>query len=126
MSRLRDRAPDALAGLFAVVGSLHFVIPGTMAETIPSQLPYRRELVLASGVIEVGCAIALRRRVPGAGRFAALTLLAIWPANIQMALDSGSGKHPGLADNAALMWGRVPLQLPLIWAALQAERPRRS
>ncbi|PTL58535.1 DoxX family protein [Paraconexibacter algicola] len=120
---LRDRAPDALAGVMGVVGSLHFVIPGTMAETIPSQLPYRRELVLVSGVVEVGTAIALRRRVPGAGRFAALTLLAIWPANIQMALDAGSGKHPGPADDKRLMWARVPLQLPLIWAALQADRP---
>ena len=120
---LKDRAPDALAGLFAVVGSLHFVIPGTMAETIPSQLPRRRELVLVSGVVEVGCAVALRKRVKGIGPFAALTLLAIWPANIQMALDAGSGKNPGPADNKLLMWARVPLQLPLIWAALPA-RPR--
>lgn len=125
MSRLRDRAPDALAGLMGVVGSLHFVIPGTMAETIPAQLPRRRELVLVSGVVEVGCAIGLRRRIPGVGRFAALTLLAIWPANIQMALDASSGKHQkGPLANAKLMWARVPLQLPLIWAALQAERPR--
>jgi uncharacterized membrane protein len=120
---LRDRAPDLLAGLMATVGSLHFVVPGTMAETIPAAFPRRRELVLVSGVVEIGCAIGLRRRVRGVGPFTALTLLAIWPANIQMALDAGSGKNPGPMDDKRLMWARVPLQLPLIWAALQA-RPR--
>lgn len=105
------------------VGSLHFVVPGLMAETIPSQLPNRKALVYASGVVEVVTAIGLRKRAPWAGPLAAATLLAVWPANIQMALDAGSGKNPGPMDNKALMWGRVPLQLPLIWAALQA-RPR--
>ncbi|WP_354702454.1 DoxX family protein [Paraconexibacter sp. AEG42_29] len=105
------------------VGSLHFVVPGLMAETIPSQLPARKALVYVSGVIEVATAVGLRKRAPWAGPVAAATLLAVWPANIQMALDSGTGKNPGPMDNKLLMWGRVPLQLPLIWAALQA-RPR--
>jgi uncharacterized membrane protein len=95
-----------------------------MAAQIPRGLPFKREAVLASGVVEVGCAVGLWRRQPWAGKLAALTLLAIWPANIQMALDAGTGRNrdvPGgaLLDNRALMWGRVPLQLPMIWAALQ-------
>ena len=120
---LRDRAPDLLAGLMGTVGALHFVIPDTMAETIPSAFPNRKALVLVSGVVEVATAVGLRRRAAWSGPVAAATLLAVWPANIQMALDAGSGKNPGPLDNAALMWARVPLQLPLIWAALQA-RPR--
>jgi hypothetical protein len=38
-----------------------------------------------------------------------------------MALDAGSGKNPGPADNKAIMWARVPMQLPMIWAALQSK-----
>lgn len=119
---MRERAPDWLAALMGVVGSTHFLIPDVMAQTIPARLPARKALVYVSGLVEVGCAVALRRRVPWAGEVAATTLLAIWPANIQMALDAGTGKNPGIADNRAVMWARVPLQLPLVWAALQARR----
>ena len=80
------------------------------------------ETQLARPAPHVMRAAGLHRRAPWAGNLAALTLLAIWPANIQMALEAGKHKGPGAAlmNNKALMWGRVPLQLPLIWAALQA------
>lgn len=123
MSAVQEKAPDALAALMGGIGALHFVATDLMAQTIPSAFPMRRELVLASGVVEVACAVGLRRRSRWARPLAAATLLAVWPANIQMALDAGSGKHPGPMDSKALMWGRVPLQIPLVWAALQA-RPR--
>ena len=51
------------------------------------------------------------------------TLLAIWPANVQMALDAGSGRNKGPADSKLLMWARVPLQLPMIATAWRAARP---
>ncbi len=120
---LRDRAPDLLANTMLVIGSSHFAIPDVMAKTIPPQLPARKQLVYVSGVVEVACALAMKKRLSWAGPVTAATLLAIWPANIQMALDAGTGVNPGPADNRALMWARVPLQLPLIWAALQA-KPR--
>jgi len=47
---------------------------------------------------------------------------AVFPANVQMALDSGSGRNPGVADNRLLAWARLPLQLPMIWAARQVGR----
>jgi len=86
----------------------------------------KRTVIYASGVVEVACAVGLLRREPWAGPVSAATLLAIWPANIQMARDAGTGRHPGLADNKPLMWARVPLQLPMIWAALRARPRRRS
>ncbi len=119
----RERAPDHLAALMGTVGSLHFVIPALMEEQLPSWVPFKRATIYVSGVVEVGCAIGLRARAPWAGPAAAATLLAIWPANIKMALDAGTGRNPGPMDNRALMWARVPMQLPLVWAALQA-RPR--
>jgi uncharacterized membrane protein len=118
-----NRAPDLLAAVMGGVGSLHFVVPDLMAKQIPPRLPFKKPLVYASGVVEVTCAVGLFRRDRWAGPLAAATLLAIWPANIQMALDAGTGKNPGLADSKLAMWARVPLQLPLIWAATRA-RPR--
>ena len=52
-------------------------------------------------------------------------LAAVFPANVQMALDSGSGRNSGPADSPVVAWGRLPLQLVMIWAALQA-RPDRG
>ena len=45
---------------------------------------------------------------------------AVFPANLQMALDAGSGRNPGAADTRLVAWGRLPLQLPMVWAALQS------
>lgn len=118
----RREAPDLVGALMITVGSLHFVVPGMMAEQIPAWIPFRRELVYVSGVVEVACGLGLRRRDPWAAPLAAATLTAIWPANIQMAFDAGTGKNHGLMDNRRLMWARVPLQLPLIWGALRARR----
>jgi uncharacterized membrane protein len=115
-------APDYLSYLMAVVGSMHFVAPELIAKQIPSFIPFKVSLVYASGVVEVACAAGLHRRSPWAGKTAAVTLAAIWPANIQMAVDASRGRGHGLLGNKAIMWGRVPLQLPLIWAALQASR----
>ena len=102
-----------------VIGSLHFVAPKQFATQVPPFLPRKRELVYASGVVEVACGLGLLARKPLAAKTAALTLLAIWPANIQMARDSGKGKLPPKIDNKAALWARVPLQVPMIWAVLQ-------
>jgi uncharacterized membrane protein len=123
MSRVRERAPKYLAGLFGVIGSAHFVVPDMMARTVPSWVPAKKTVIYVSGVVEVACAVGLIRRERWAGPVSAACLVAIWPANIQMALDAGTGRNPGPADNKALMWARVPMQLPMIWAALQS-RPR--
>ncbi len=74
------------------------------------------------GLAELACAWGLARRARWASAASTALLLAVWPANLQMALDAGSGRHPGGGDSAAVAWGRMPLQLPLLWAARQAAR----
>ena len=123
MANVKEQAPKWLAGLFGVIGSAHFVVPDFMAQTVPSWVPAKKTVIYVSGVAEVACAVGLVRRERWAGPVSAACLLAIWPANIQMALDAGTGKNPGPADNKAIMWARVPMQLPMIWAALQS-KPR--
>ncbi|WP_017583768.1 DoxX family protein [Nocardiopsis valliformis] len=123
LEKLRKVAPLALGGLFVGSGVLHFVSPKPFEAIMPRQLPAHREFVYGSGVAELACGLGLLTRQKWAGPASAALLLAVWPANVQMALDSGSGRLPAAADNKLVAWGRVPLQIPLIWAALQS-RPR--
>ena len=119
-SRVRTAAPLALGSLFAVSSLLHVVQPSLFRPLVPSVLPFPDGWVYASGVAEAVCAYGLLTRRPWARWASTVLLLAVWPGNVQMALDSGSGRLPGAADHPWVAWGRVPLQLPLIWAALQS------
>lgn len=127
MSRLRSSAPTALACLFTASGLLHIVRPASFDPIMPRMIPsrFRRPLVHVSGVAELVCAAGLARRTRWAAAASTAVLLAVWPANLQMALDAGSGRLPGAMDSAPVAWGRMPLQLPLLWAARQARHRSR-
>ena len=122
MSRLRTAGPTALACVFGLAGVLHVVRPTFFDDLMPRVVPARlhRPLVYVSGAAELACAVGLVRRSRWASTASTALLLAVWPANLQMALDAGTGRHPGSMDSAAMAWARMPLQLPLLWAARQA------
>jgi uncharacterized membrane protein len=108
-----------------VGGALHFVIPGTYEKIIPRALGRQREIVYLSGVLEVAAGLLLahpRTRRFG-GFFAAFVLVAVFPANVQMALDSGS---PAASARGAAAWLRLPLQVPLVAWAVRHGRTARS
>lgn len=109
------RARVVVSGAFFILaGSLHFVRPEMYEKIVPPALGHGRELVALSGLAEiaggVGLLIPATRRAAGLGLIA--LLLAVWPANIYMAL--GARRFAAVAPAWAL-WGRVPLQLVLIW-----------
>jgi uncharacterized membrane protein len=110
--------------LFTVLGVLHFVRPRPFERIVPKPLPRKRELVYASGVAELACAAGLlhpRTRRP-AGLASAVLLAALFPANVQMALDLN---RTGSTTAKAVGFARLPLQVPLIRAALKAAREGR-
>lgn len=113
-----------LAALFATSGILHMVRPQIFEAIIPRALPERRGLVYASGVAELACAAALlhpRTRKP-AGWASALLLLAVFPANVQMAVTEGrrAGRGSGSRAKQVAALARLPLQIPMIRTALKA------
>lgn len=123
----RDRL--SLLGLCALIGGsgvLHFVAPAPYRRIVPAPLRARAAAVVAlSGVCELVCVALLavpRTRRLGALATAAL-LVAVFPANVQMALDTGHADARSLLHNAAVAWLRLPLQLPLILWALSFRRP---
>jgi uncharacterized membrane protein len=104
-----------LIALLAGSGVLHFVRPEPFVSMVPRALPRRKELVYLSGAGELAAAglmVAPRTRRIG-GRFAAVLLAGVFPANVSMAVHSG--ERPTWFRIAA--WARLPLQIPLVlWA----------
>ncbi len=122
MSTLRRRAPLVLAAAFAGSGLVHLVRPRTFGSIMPRAIPteHHTGLIYVSGVAELFCAVGLVRRARWAAPASVAVLAAVFPANVQMALDAGSGRHDGPADHWAVAWARLPLQFVMMWAALQA------
>ena len=91
-----------LAAFFAAAGTLHFLRPKMYEEIMPRYLPGHHELVLASGAAEIAGAIAVlpQRTRRLAGLWLAATLVAVFPANVHMALHAE--RYPGFAARAAV------------------------
>jgi uncharacterized membrane protein len=89
-----------------------------MPRAIPEK--HHTNLIYLSGLAELVCAVGLVRRTRWGAAASVAVLAGVFPANVQMALDAGSGRNPGPADNPALAWGRLPFQVGMVWAALQA------
>ena len=113
--------PWIVAAAFSVSGVVHIIRPVTFTGIVPHFLPFSKALVYVSGVAELICAFGLWRRKRWAGYAAAALLLVVWPANLQAAITTQEG-HDLTAKVAT--WFRFPLQIPLIWCALQSGRSR--
>jgi uncharacterized membrane protein len=125
--RRRSHAPLALAAVFATSGVVHLVRPRVFSSIMPRAIPeeHHTNLIYASGVAELVCAAGLVRRTRWASAASLAVLAAVFPANVQMALDAGTGRNTGPSDSRAVALGRLPLQLVMAWAALRA-RPERD
>lgn len=110
-----------LVGILGVAGIAHFVIPKGFDEIVPRALPGGdRVWTLLSGATELAVAATVavpRSRRLGAGLAAALFVV-VFPANIQMALDWADRPVP----QRLIAYGRLPLQIPLVWLALRVRR----
>lgn len=104
-----------LGAVFVTAGLAHLAAPDVYVTAMPAWLPAPFWLVLVSGVAELAGGIgvlqpnrALRR---AAGWGLAALLVAVYPANVQMALAQ---------PEAWWLWLRLPLQGALVAWALRA------
>jgi uncharacterized membrane protein len=99
--------------IFVVSGIAHFVNSGFYVRMIPPQLAPAPLLVHISGVCElaggIGIAVPRFRRAAGIGLIA--LLIAVFPANVYMALRP---ELFGDVGSPAAFWIRLPIQLVLI------------
>jgi len=117
LARSRPSLPFIVAAAFSISGVIHLAHPSTFTGIVPHALPAPRALVYLSGGAELVCAYGLWRRQKWAGLAAAVLLLAVWPANLQEAVTAQQGHD---VTTQILTWVRFPLQIPLIWFALQS------
>lgn len=108
---------------YMLAGINHFWHPDMYAAIMPPWLPAHYPLVYISGVVEILLGALLlplaTRRLAAWGLI--LLLIAIFPANIQMAINYTKEHHP----YTWVAYARLPLQIVLIWWAwLYARSPR--
>ena len=110
-----------LAALLTGMGMLHFLVPKPFDGVIPAELPGgARAYTYASGLAELTTAALLARprtRRLG-GSVAAALFLAVFPANVNMVRLWWDKPWPMRLAVIA----RLPLQIPLIIAALRVRR----
>lgn len=114
-SQLKKQAGAiALSILFVFVGVLHFFQTSFFESIVPPYVPHPTEMVVISGVFEVlgGIGILIPSLKKWAGTGLILLLLAVYPANIHMAVHNELfSKIP-----PAVLWFRLTLQPLLMYA----------
>ena len=101
--------------VYIAAGILHFIRPKVYLKIMPTYLPYPLQLVYISGFCEILFGLLLlfpATRHAGAWLLI-LLLIAVFPANIQMAVSFYQNNNPYLW--IAIL--RLPVQFVLIWWA---------
>ena len=125
LARLRTPARWLLAAFFTLAGLDHFLNPGPYLGLMPAYLPWHRELILVSGAAEMagGLAILVPRLRIAAGWGLIVLLVAVFPANLQVALHGWEG----VQIPAWVLWARLPFQglfIAWVWWTCIARTPR--
>ncbi|WP_430442353.1 DoxX family protein [Shinella sp.] len=110
-----------LSAFYGFAGVLHIVMPKPFLGITPAWVPEPKAVIFLTGLCEIVGAVALLvpRLRKAAGIGLALYAFCVYPANIKHAIDS-----LGAATASPWQWlyhlVRLPLQPPLVWAALFA------
>ena len=117
-----SRSRIVLGSFFLAAGALHFIKPRPYESIMPEALPAHRELVYLSGVAEMagGAGVLAEPTRRLAGWWLIATMLAVFPANINMAIEAERFKD----IPEPLLWARLPLQAAIVyWIWRVAVRP---
>ena len=115
MTKLKTAARFLFAAFFIAAGVNHFVNPEFYVGIMPPYLPWHLALVYVSGVAEIvlGAMLCFRRWTVLAGWGLIALLIAVFPANLHMAMNS----ELYAPLSAVALWIRIPIQFLLIaWA----------
>lgn len=110
-----------LCVFFVLAGLNHFISPSFYMRIMPPYLPWHLFLIYLSGFFEIALGVLLL--APSYTRAAAwgliALLVAVFPANIQMAINPQL--YPDISP--ALLWLRLPLQAVFMAWAYWFTRP---
>lgn len=109
---------------FVVAGVLHFTNPGFYRPMMPDYLPAHDTLIYASGVAEIAGGLGLMCPDTRVRRWSMwwllATLAAVFPANINMALNAED--FPDVPGGQATLIARLPFQLVFGWLVVASGR----
>lgn len=107
-----------LAAFFSTMGTLHFLVPRQFEAIVPAGIP-AKPAVAVSGVAEIagGLAVLSPRTRPLARWWLLALLLAVFPANVHMAVNPEQIRGLDLRKIPRwALWARLPLQpLAMLW-----------
>ena len=100
---------------YIMAGTNHFINPDWYVRIVPPILPFKTEIIYISGILEIILGFLLifpkTRFIAGWGLI--ILLLAVYPANIYVALTNGEA----MDITPLIAWGRLPFQFVLIGLA---------
>ncbi len=104
----------AMSVMLAITAIGHFIYTTGMILMIPSFIPFKKEMVYITGIIEIAAAIGLL--IPGLKHLTAILLiiffLLILPANINAAIKKVDFQNATFnGSGTKYLWFRVPLQI---------------
>ena len=110
---------------FIGVGILHFTRPKFFLAIMPPWIPMHKEAVAVSGAAEIAGGLALipDATAKPAGIWLTALLLAVFPANVHMAVDQGQIERMAMAGIPRwALYARLPLQPVIVFLVLRSSR----
>ena len=104
-----------MAIFYIMVGISHLIFPSWFVQIVPPALDYPFLLVLISGFFEIllGFFLFFRKTKKIAGWGLICLLIAVFPANIYLAMTNGEAMN----TTPLIAWGRLPFQFVFIYLA---------
>jgi uncharacterized membrane protein len=121
-SKFRRVALWVAVVFYVAAGVFHFAKPAPYLKIMPPFVPAHLAMVYISGAFEIlgglGLALPVTRRAAGWGL--AVLLVAVFPANVFMAVDPVRAGAASIRPE--ILWARLALQPLLIWWVLWCSR----
>ena len=114
-SKIKTLSIILMTLFYIMAGTNHFINPDWYVRIVPPILPFKTAIVYISGILEIilGTLLIFPKRRFIASWGLILLLVAVYPANIYVALTNGE-----VMDTTPLIaWGRLPFQFVLIGLA---------
>ena len=114
-SKIKTLSIIIMTLFYIMAGTNHFINPDWYVRIVPPILPFKTVIVYISGILEIilGTLLIFPKTRFIAGWGLILLLVAVYPANIYVALTNGE-----VMDTTPLIaWGRLPFQFVFIGLA---------
>ena len=114
-SKIKTLSIIIMTLFYIMAGTNHFINPDWYVRIVPPILPFKTAIVYISGILEIILGFLLifpkTRFIAGWGLI--ILLVAVYPANIYVALTNGEA----MDITPLIAWGRLPFQFVLIGLA---------